>query len=184
MLRYWYLCALISLLTFATLDIALLHSSTCFHNLVSVHSAVASLQEFVCFYCRSYLSVSLLCSLLALCAVFASPNYTLAGHLLGLYLCLSLFFLMLIYFWKKEREREREWEKTERELGRGRERQRHRIWSRLQALSCQHRAWHGRTHELQDHDLSWSRSLNLLSHPGTPVVHFIVATGCGLMTWS
>ena len=65
-----------------------------------------------------------------------------------------------VYFWEKERECE--W-------GRGRERGRHRIWSRLQALSCQHRAWcRARTHKLRDHDLSWSRMLKRLSHPGAP----------------
>ena len=37
---------------------------------------------------------------------------------------------MVIYFWKTE---------TKREWGRGRERGKHRIWSRLQAPSCQHR---------------------------------------------
>ena len=58
---------------------------------------------------------------------------------------------------------------TENEQGRNRERGRHRIRSRLQALSCQHRAWHGaRTHEPWDHDLSQSRMLNQLSHPGAP----------------
>ena len=58
---------------------------------------------------------------------------------------------------------------TEHEQGRGRERRRHRIRSRLQALSCQHRAWHrARTHRPQDHDLSWSQTLKRLSHPGTP----------------
>ena len=51
--------------------------------------------------------------------------------------------------------------------GGGSERGRHRIWNRLQALSCQHRAWCGaRTHGPRDHDLSWSRMLNWLSHPG------------------
>ena len=69
------------------------------------------------------------------------------------------FFLMFIYFWERE---------TEHEQGRGRER-RHRIGSRLQALSCQHRARRGaRTHEPQDHDLSRSWMLNRLSHPGAP----------------
>ena len=44
---------------------------------------------------------------------------------------------------------------------------------RLQALSCQHRARHGaRTHRLGDHDLSRSRTLNRLSHLGTPQIHF------------
>ena len=46
---------------------------------------------------------------------------------------------MFIYYWEIE---------TEHEQGRGRQRGRHRIRSRLQALSCQHRAWRGaRTHE-------------------------------------
>ncbi|XP_053062180.1 ubiquitin carboxyl-terminal hydrolase 30 isoform X3 [Acinonyx jubatus] len=50
--------------------------------------------------------------------------------------------------------------------GRGRERGRHRIRSRLQALSCQHRARHGaQTHKPQDHDLSQSRTPNRLNHP-------------------
>ena len=50
-----------------------------------------------------------------------------------------------------------------------RKRGRHRIWNRLQGLSCQHRAWCGaRTHELWDHDLSRRWMLNCLSHPGRP----------------
>ena len=73
-------------------------------------------------------------------------------------------FLKFIYFWDRERQRE-----TEHEQGRGRERGRHRIWNGLQALSCQHRAWHRAwTHGPGDHDLSWSQMLNWLSHPGTP----------------
>ena len=60
---------------------------------------------------------------------------------------------------------------TEHECGRGRERGRHRIWSRFQALSCQHRAQHGaRTHGLWDHDLSQSWMLNRLSYPGAPML--------------
>ena len=44
--------------------------------------------------------------------------------------------------------------------GRGRQRGRHRIWSRLQALSCHHRTRCGaHTHELWDHDLSQSWTL-------------------------
>ena len=70
---------------------------------------------------------------------------------------------MFIYF---ERERAR--------AGEGqRERGSHRIGSRLQALSCQHRARLGaRTHELWDHDLSWSWTLTWLSHPGAPIAPF------------
>ena len=63
--------------------------------------------------------------------------------------------------------------------GRGREKGIHRIWSRLQAPSCQHRAqckaW---AHEPWDHDLSWSRTLNQLSQPGalaTPYFKLMVS---------
>ena len=56
---------------------------------------------------------------------------------------------------------------------RERERGRHRIRSRLQVLSCQHRPPpRARTHKPQDHDLSRSRMRNRLSHPGAPrIVH-------------
>ena len=67
---------------------------------------------------------------------------------------------MYVYFWERERERE-----TEHESGRSRERGRHRIQSRLQALSHQHRAWRrAQTHKLWDHNLSQSWLLNWLSH--------------------
>ena len=69
---------------------------------------------------------------------------------------------MFTYFWQRKRE-------TEHEQARGRERGRHRIWNRLQALSCQHRAWgRARTHGPRDHELSQSQTLNLLSHPSAP----------------
>ena len=74
---------------------------------------------------------------------------------------LILIFLMFIYFWQRERQN----------MSRGGAERggRHRIWSGLQALSCQHRAWHrAQTHRVWDHDLSWSRTLNRLSHPGAP----------------
>ena len=66
---------------------------------------------------------------------------------------------MFIYF---ETETEPEW-------GRGRERRGHRIWNRPQALSCQHGTRCGAC-EPQDHDLSRSRTLNRLSHPGAPTL--------------
>ena len=82
---------------------------------------------------------------------------------LGRYLWYSLeiyfiyLFLMFIFEW----ERDREW------VGEG-QREKHRIQSRLQALSRQHRAWCGtRTHKPSDHELSWSLMLNWLSHTGT-----------------
>ena len=57
--------------------------------------------------------------------------------------------------------------------GAERERARHRIWSRLQALICQHRARRGsRSHEPWDHDLSRSWMFNRLSLPGTPIYLF------------
>ena len=63
-----------------------------------------------------------------------------------------LFFSFNIHLWEIE---------TEHEQGRGRERGGNRLWSRLQALSCghraQHRAW---THRPWDHHLSWSRMVN------------------------
>ena len=66
------------------------------------------------------------------------------------------------------------------EWGRGRERGRHRIQSRLQALSCQHRAQcRARTHKPQDHDLSRGQMLNRLSNPGTPT-SFLKRTFFGL----
>ena len=70
------------------------------------------------------------------------------------------------------------WEtEIEHEWGRGRERGRHRIPSRLQTLSCQHRARHGaQTHGPRNHDLSWSRPHNWLSHPGAPIKKFLMFT--------
>ena len=65
-----------------------------------------------------------------------------------------LIFFTSIYFWETERE-------TEHKNRKGREIGRHRMGSRLQAMSCQHRAWCGaRTHRLQDYDLSRSQTLN------------------------
>ena len=49
------------------------------------------------------------------------------------------------------------------------------IWSRLQVLSCEHRAWRGaQTREPWGHDLSQSCTLNLLSHPGAPKVYLLL----------
>ena len=69
---------------------------------------------------------------------------------------------MFIYFWERERQRQ--------SVSRGRaERGGHRIRSRLQVLNCQDGAQCGaRTHEPWNHNLSRSRTLNRLSHPGTP----------------
>ena len=77
------------------------------------------------------------------------------------HICIKTNFLMFIYFWET---------KTECEQGRDRERDRQRIWSRLRALSCQHRACCGaQTRKPWDHDLSWHWMLNQLSHPGAPM---------------
>ena len=68
--------------------------------------------------------------------------------------------MFLFYFWERD---------THSESRGGAERDGDRIRSRLQALSCQHRARCGaQTHRLQDHDLSQSWTLNRLSHPGAP----------------
>ena len=77
-----------------------------------------------------------------------------------LFILLQTFFKCLFFLFERD---------TEYKQGRGRERRRHRIQSRLQAPSCQHRARHGAgTHDLWDHDLSWSQMLNWLNHPGGP----------------
>ena len=92
-----------------------------------------------------------------------SSGYIWIGQFVGSYCVISfsfLFFFRCLFNFERE---------TECEQGRMRERGRHRIWSRLHALSCQHRARRGaRTHELWDHDLSWSRTLNQMSHSGAP----------------
>ena len=84
---------------------------------------------------------------------------------------ISLFFFSFfkwLFIFQRERDRERE---RQCERGKGRQRRRHRIWSRLPALSCQHRARHGAwIHKLRDHDLSQSRRPNWLSHPGAQVI--------------
>ena len=80
-------------------------------------------------------------------------------------------FFFNVYLFLRQRE-------TEHEQGRSRERGRHRIGNRLQALSCQHRAWRGaRTHGPWDHDLSWSRTLNQPSHPGAPRICRVSRSG-------
>ena len=71
---------------------------------------------------------------------------------------------------------------TECKWARG-ERGRHRSRSRLQAPTCQHRARCGaRTHEPWDHDLSRSRTLNWMSHPGAPS-EFLTTCICYLISF-
>ena len=66
----------------------------------------------------------------------------------------------LLFIFERHKETEQQW-------GRDRERGRHRIWSRLQPLSLQHRPQRrAPTQERWDHDLSRSRTLNWLSHTG------------------
>ena len=68
-----------------------------------------------------------------------------AGHFRQNYRCLCIFFFFNVYLFWRGRETETEWER-----GRGRDKRGgHRILSRLQVLSCQHRARRGaRTHKL------------------------------------
>ena len=82
---------------------------------------------------------------------------------------------------ERQRERERAWAKEgQRERGRGR----YRTWSRLQALSCHHRAWRGaRTHKPWDHDLSWSQRLNRLNHPGSLNFLFLMNSFLCISFW-
>ena len=84
------------------------------------------------------------------------------------YILIMKFFLTFIHFLIE----------TERERGRGRERGRHRIWRRLQVLSCQHRAWsRALIHEPWDHDLSRGQTPNQLSHPGAPWIGYNFVRG-------
>ena len=83
--------------------------------------------------------------------------------------CYSHFLKKKFYIYLFLRDKERQ-----REHGRGKERGRRRIRSRHQAPSCQHRVGRGAgTYKPWDHDLSWSRKLNRLSHPGTPLTFFL-----------
>ena len=85
----------------------------------------------------------------------------------SLYYRLLFYFIFLLFIFERERE-------CVCKQGRDRERGRHRIRSRLQALSCQHRArCMARTHEPWDHDLSQSRTLSRLSHPSAPTTCFL-----------
>ena len=80
---------------------------------------------------------------------------------------LKQFVTFLFIF---ERKREHKW-------GRGRERRTHRTRSRLQALSCQHRAGRrARTNAPGDDDLSRSRTFNRLS-PQAPLKHVFLTQG-------
>ena len=90
--------------------------------------------------------------------------------------CLHIFkiFFWCLFMFERQRETEHEW-------GRGIERGRHRIWSRLQAPSRQHRARRGaRTHELWDRDLSdvgrltnWATQAPLHSFDSTPTARML-----------
>ena len=67
----------------------------------------------------------------------------------------KIFLMFTFYFW--ERERHGAW------VGEGqREKE---TQNSKQAPCCQHKPW--------NHDLSWSRMLNQLSHPGTPTLTFL-----------
>ena len=102
--------------------------------------------------------------LVAVCyALLVMSHVLLCWAVDGFFYCFFILiswknFLMFIF----ERD-------TECKQGKDRERGRHWIRSRLQALSCQHRAgcraW---THRSWDHGLSRSRTFNRLSHSGTP----------------
>ena len=71
----------------------------------------------------------------------------------------TFFFFFNVYQFLREREREYKWGRS-REGGTEEPRQ---------ALHQQRRAQHGaRAHKPRDHDLSLSRMLNWLSHPGVP----------------
>ena len=106
--------------------------------------------------CQVYVTMVLLtwCSFIFLCTLLNARWHRVL--LLIFLICMSVSYFFIFMFILER------W--TEHEWGRGRERGRHRIWSRLQALSFQHRPQCGaRTDELWDRDLSWSQVLNRLS---------------------
>ena len=76
--------------------------------------------------------------------------------------------LFYFIFWEKEREREREteheWGRAERE-GDTESEVGYRLWADSRASRG------ARTHGPLHHDLSWSQTLNQLSHPGAPHPH-------------
>ena len=87
----------------------------------------------------------------------------------GTFFLVFLSFLKIFSMFILGRERE-----TEHEQGRGRERRSPRIWSRLQAPSCQPKAWHRAwTQEPWDHDLSWSQSATNWATQVPPTYFFI-----------
>ena len=85
-------------------------------------------------------------------------------YLLPLHNFRYIFFNVYLFSRGRKAECDRGWR-----VGEQRERDTHRIQSRLQALSCQHRARCGApTHGRQDHDLSQNWMPNRPSHPGAP----------------
>ena len=81
--------------------------------------------------------------------------------------CFVLKFFFNIYLLLRDRDKAWAGEEQSEEETQNR--------SRLQAPSCWHRARLGtRTHKLRDHALSQSQMLNLLNHPGAPVLFCFV----------
>ena len=91
----------------------------------------------------------------------------------------NLYFKKIfnVYLFLREKE-------TEREQGRGTEKGRHRIRSRRQAQSCQHRARReARTHKPRDHDLSRCWMPNWLSHPSAPINLYSLVSHLWWISW-
>ena len=87
---------------------------------------------------------------------------------------LLIFYFILLKFIYFERESQSERERVHNHGEGQRERERQNL---KQAPHCQPRARRGaRTHEARDHDLSRSRRLNQLSHPGAPKLPFLKCT--------
>ena len=84
-------------------------------------------------------------------------------------LLILFYFLHLFIF-------ERQWDRAWAEEGQTEKETQSEPGSRLWA-SFQHRAQcRAQTHKLWDHDLSWSQTLNLLSHPGASLSNCLTGT--------
>ena len=110
-----------------------------------------------CFWSEMLVMGGFICKNLVSCTHFICYNISVMSHFNK-----KFFFFKFIYFWEREKA----------QVGEGqtmREKE-----NPKQAVCCQRGAWCGAwIHKPWDHDLSWSQTLNPLSHPGVPNKKFL-----------